>query len=57
MSLPRLPIMPDILAIISGSSSILVWQEQLDWGLRIAATLVAVAAGGITIYQRLRKHA
>lgn len=55
MSLPRLPIMPDILAIISGSSSILVWQEQLDWGLRIAATLVAVVAGGITIYQRLKK--
>lgn len=35
----------DLLAVLSGGSSIAAWQEQLDWTLKIVATLVAIAAG------------
>lgn len=44
----------DFFAIISLGSSIAAWQEQLEWGLKILAALVAIVAGVITIYQRLR---
>lgn len=47
----------DFLALAAGGSSILSWQEQLDWGLRVLATLVAIAAGAISIYHRLKKPA
>lgn len=46
----------DFLAMISGVGSIAAWQDQLDWTLRIVATLVAIVAGSIAIYQRLRKR-
>lgn len=45
----------DILAIISGGSAITAWQEQLDWTLRIVASLVAIAAAVYSISHRSKK--
>lgn len=48
----------DVLAMVSATSSIAAWQEQLDWALRIAASLLAIAAGVYSImvrYQRSKK--
>jgi hypothetical protein len=45
----------DILAMISASSSIAAWQEQLDWALRILASLLAISAGVYSIVVRYRK--
>lgn len=39
----------DILAILSGGSSIAAWQEQLDWTLKIVATLIAILAGLLSL--------
>jgi hypothetical protein len=43
---------------VSASSSIAAWQEQLDWALRILASVLAIAAGVYSIvvrYQRNKK--
>ena len=45
----------DVLAMVSGSSSIAAWQEQLDWALRILASLLAIAAGVYSIVVRYRR--
>jgi hypothetical protein len=46
----------DVLAMVSASSSIAAWQEQLDWALRILASLLAIAAGVYSIMVRYRRH-
>ena len=46
----------DVLAMLSASSSIAAWQEQLDWALRILASLLAIAAGVYSIMVRYRRH-
>ena len=45
----------DALAIISALGGLTAWQVQLDWTLRIIAALVAITAGGISIYRAWRK--
>lgn len=45
----------DVLAMVSATSSIAAWQEQLDWILRIAASLLAIAAGVYSIMVRYRR--
>lgn len=45
----------DVLAMVSATSSIAAWQEQLDWALRIAASLLAIAAGIYSIMVRYRR--
>lgn len=45
----------DVLAMVSATSSIAAWQEQLDWALRIAASLLAIAAGVYSIMVRYRR--
>jgi hypothetical protein len=68
----RQKLISDILAGISGFSAVTAWkghipamfglaglmhwQEQLDWFLRIVAALVAITAGSVALYQRLKKH-
>lgn len=46
----------DALALTAGVSSLAAWQEQVDFWLRITAAIVAIAAGLVTLYQRLRKR-
>jgi len=55
MNLPR-QIGSDVLAMVSATSSIAAWQEQIDWGLRILASLLAIAAGVYSIMVRYRRH-
>jgi len=45
----------DVLAMVSASSSIAAWQEQLDWALRIVASLLAITAGVYSIVVRYRR--
>lgn len=45
----------DVLAMVSATSSIAAWQEQLDWALRIAASLLAIAAGIYSIMVRYHR--
>jgi hypothetical protein len=45
----------DVLAMISATSSIAAWQEQLDWALKIFASLLAIAAGIYSIAVRYRR--
>lgn len=46
----------DILAMVSATSSIAAWQQQLDWVLRIVASILAIAAGIYSIVIRYRKR-
>ncbi len=46
----------DVLAMVSATSSIAAWQEQLDWALRISASLLAIAAGIYSIMVRYRRN-
>lgn len=46
----------DGFALMSGLLSLASWQDQLDWGLRVMAALIAIIAGTIAIYQRLKKR-
>jgi hypothetical protein len=41
--------------MVSASSSIAAWQEQLDWALRIVASLLAITAGVYSIVVRYRR--
>ena len=45
----------DILAVVSASSSIAAWQEQLDWALKIVASILAICAGIYSIIVRYKK--
>lgn len=50
--------LPDALAVAAGATSIAAWQEQLEWSLKIIATLVAIAAGVASfIYHNRRRRA
>jgi len=44
----------DIAAIVSGFGAITAWQEQFSWALQILGAVIAVAAGGVSLYQRLK---
>jgi hypothetical protein len=55
MNIPSRQIGSDVLAMISATSSIAAWQEQLDWALRILASLLAIAAGVYSIVVRYRR--
>jgi len=46
----------DLLAMLSASSSIAAWQEQLDWALRILASILAIAAGVYSIVVRYKRN-
>ncbi len=52
---PQKHILSDFLAGLSAFGSIMAWQDQIDWGFRILASLVAITAGSIAIYRTLRK--
>lgn len=59
MNVPRRPMhrSHDTLAtLFSLFAAIATWQEQLEWGLRIAAGVVAIGAGLHAIYHRRRKR-
>lgn len=47
-------LLSDTLAVIAAGSSLAAWQEQLDFWLRILASLVAIVAGGFAIYRYLK---
>ena len=55
MSHPR-NVISDVLAVVSASSSIAAWQEQLDWVLKIVASLLAISAGVYSIISRRRSR-
>jgi hypothetical protein len=56
MNIPTRQISSDVLAMLSATSSIAAWQEQLDWALRILASLLAIAAGVYSIVVRYRRN-
>lgn len=55
MSHPR-NVISDVLAVVSASSSIAAWQEQLDWMLKIIASLLAISAGVYSIISRRKSR-
>lgn len=55
MSHPR-SVISDVLAVVSASSSIAAWQEQLDWVLKIIASLLAISAGVYSIISRRKSR-
>ena len=55
MSHPR-SVISDVLAVVSASSSIAAWQEQLDWMLKIIASLLAISAGVYSIISRRKSR-
>ena len=55
MNYPR-NVISDVLAVVSASSSIAAWQEQLDWVLKIFASLLAISAGIYSIISRRRSR-
>ena len=55
MSHPR-NVISDVLAVVSASSSIAAWQEQLDWVLKIIASLLAISAGVYSIISRRKSR-
>jgi hypothetical protein len=55
MNHPR-SVISDVLAVVSASSSIAAWQEQLDWFLKIVASLLAVSAGVYSIISRRKSR-
>jgi hypothetical protein len=54
--LPHRAFFPDFCAIISAGSSIAAWQEQMDWSLRIFASLLAIGAGLYSIILRHKRN-
>jgi hypothetical protein len=55
MNHPR-SVISDVLAVVSASSSIAAWQEQLDWALKIIASLLAISAGIYSIISRRKSR-
>jgi ABC-type nickel/cobalt efflux system permease component RcnA len=55
MNHPR-SVISDVLAVVSASSSIAAWQEQLDWMLKIIASLLAISAGIYSIISRRKSR-
>jgi uncharacterized membrane protein HdeD (DUF308 family) len=45
----------DLAAIVSGFGAISAWQEQFGWAIQVLGALVALVAGGLSLYQRLKK--
>lgn len=46
----------DMLAALSVATSIAAWQEQLEWGARMIATAIAIAAGSVALWQRTHRR-
>jgi hypothetical protein len=46
----------DVYTIASILAAITSQQEQIEWWLRCGAASVAIAAGGIAIWQKLRRQ-
>lgn len=46
----------DVLAVSSLGATLASWQVQLDWGLRILASLVAITAGVLSLWGRYHAH-
>jgi len=51
----RIPLPSDFPALLAVISSLASWQDQLDWGLRIAAALIAIVAGTPAAWRVCRK--
>ena len=51
-------ILADAFAALCGMVALAAWQDQLDWSLRIIASLVAIVTGGIAIrqYHKRKSH-
>lgn len=45
-----------LMTAVSGVTAIAAWQEQLDWGLRIVASLIAIIAGTLAIRDWIKRH-
>jgi uncharacterized membrane protein HdeD (DUF308 family) len=43
-------------AIMSTAGAITAWQEQVDWGLRVAASAVAIIAGMLAIHDWIKRR-
>lgn len=56
MSLPAKHPVADAFAIIAASASTASYFDHLEQGLRILATVVAIAAGVVALYQRLKRR-
>lgn len=52
----RHPIFSDLLALASTGSTIVAWQEQLDYWLRIAASIIAIIAGLAALTHRYKQR-
>ena len=44
----------DSLAVVSGVTSLAAWEVQLEFGLRLIATVIAIIAGSLAIYNHLK---
>lgn len=53
---PKFHPLSDSLALLAGAAGTASYVDQLEQGLRILATIVAIAAGTLAIYQRLRRR-
>lgn len=45
-----------VATVVSGAAAIAAWQAQLEWGLKICASLVAITAGALSIYDWWKKR-
>ena len=43
-------------AVVSTATALAAWQEQLDWGLRVAASAVALMAGLMAIHDWIKRR-
>jgi len=41
---------------VSGVSALTAWQEHLDWGFRIIASIIAILAGMTALHDWLKRH-
>lgn len=53
---PKLHPIYDLLAVVSGAGAITAWQEQIDWWLRVGASVVAIIAGLAALRAQMRKR-
>ena len=51
---PKIHWSVDLAAVAANVSAVAAWQEQLDWVLRCLAASIAILAGSVALYQRLR---
>lgn len=56
MSIRAHCILADVYFLFSGAATITAWQEQLEWGLRILAAVVAICAGLASLRHHRRRN-